>query len=33
MTAITFNTLKLTQRLEEAGVDRKRAEAQAEALA
>ena len=33
MTAITFDTLKLTQRLEEAGVDRKQAEAQAEALA
>lgn len=33
MTAIAFDTLKLAQRLEEAGVDRKQAEAQAEALA
>ena len=33
MTAITFDTLKLTKRLEESGLDRKQAEAQAEALA
>jgi hypothetical protein len=33
MTAITFDTLKLAQRLEKAGFDRKQAEAQAEALA
>ena len=33
MTAITFDTLKLARRLEEAGVDRKVAEAQAEGLA
>ncbi len=32
MTAITFDTLKLTKRLEESGLDRKQAEAQAEAL-
>ena len=33
MTAISFDTLKLTRRLEEAGLDRKQAEALAEALA
>ena len=33
MTTITFDTLKLAQRLEEAGFDRKQAEAQAEAIA
>ena len=32
MTAITFDTLKFTKRLEEAGVPRKQAEAQAEAF-
>ena len=32
MTAITFDTLKLARRLEAAGMDRKLAEAQAEAL-
>ena len=33
MTTITFDTLKLTKRLEESGIGRKQAEAQAEALA
>ncbi len=33
MTTITFDTLKLTKRLEESGIDREQAEAQAEALA
>jgi hypothetical protein len=33
LTAITFDTLKLTKRLEESGIDRQQAEAQAEALA
>ena len=32
MTAITFDTLKLAKRLQEAGMDREQAEAQAEAL-
>ena len=32
MTTLTFDTLKLTKRLEESGIDRKQAEAQAEAL-
>ena len=32
MTTITFDTLKLARRLEEAGMDRNLAEAQAEAL-